>query len=200
MEPSLDKRLSLDGSMCILERVRFTDSGHFRVTDLQGFLISNTELEVEGERLARSMEKENLFRTKPFNLFSLVIPLAIFPSLSLALWHSLPFLSFTFHFAHPLSFSPSPFLPLPPPYFPVPAYKLPPLYVAIISLLSLLVFLLCVCLLSCLMKVRRRAERARALARIAQESGKGDGEAFRQVTPQFPCMTATESCSAGRAG
>ena len=52
VDPSLDKRLSLDGSMCILERVRFSDSGLFRVTDLQGFLISNTELEVEGEREA----------------------------------------------------------------------------------------------------------------------------------------------------
>lgn len=63
------------------------------------------------------------------------------------------------------------------------AYKLPQLYVAIISLLSLLAFLLLVCLLSCLIKVHRRAERARKIALIAQQAGKGDGEAFRQVKP-----------------
>ncbi|KAJ8334413.1 hypothetical protein SKAU_G00400520 [Synaphobranchus kaupii] len=120
VDRSLDKRLSVDGSMCILERVRFSDSGLFRVTDLQGFIISNTELEVE-------------------------------------------------------------------------AYKLPTLYVAIISLMSLLVFLLCLCLLSCLVKVRRRGERARAIARIAQEAGKGDGETFRQVVHEAYTRFSEES-------
>ncbi|XP_035284843.1 uncharacterized protein LOC118233343 isoform X2 [Anguilla anguilla] len=119
-EPSLDKRLSVDGSMLILERVRFSDSGQFTVTDLQGFVISNTEVEVE-------------------------------------------------------------------------AYKLPPLYVAIISLLSLLVFLLFVCLLSCLAKVHYRAKRARAIARIAQEAGKGDGETFRQVVHEAYTRFTEES-------
>uniref|UniRef100_A0A8C1VB57 Uncharacterized protein n=2 Tax=Cyprinus carpio TaxID=7962 RepID=A0A8C1VB57_CYPCA len=66
-------------------------------------------------------------------------------------------------------------------YLHVQPYKLPQLYVAIISLLSLLAFLLLVCLLSCLIKVHRRAERARKIALIAQQAGKGDGEAFRQV-------------------
>lgn len=67
------------------------------------------------------------------------------------------------------------------------AYKLPQLNVAIISLLSLLAFLLLVCLLSCLTKVHRRAERARKITLIAQQAGKGDGEAFRQVkqSPDF---------------
>ncbi|XP_061111884.1 uncharacterized protein LOC133137568 [Conger conger] len=120
MDAGLDKRLSLDRSMCILERVRFSDSGVFMVTDLEGFLISNTELEVE-------------------------------------------------------------------------AYKLPPLYVAIISLLSLLVFLLCLCLLSCLVKVHRRTLRARAIARIAQEAGKGDGENFRQVVHEAYTRFTEES-------
>ncbi|KAI1901948.1 hypothetical protein AGOR_G00039680 [Albula goreensis] len=120
MDPSLDKRLSLDGSMCILERVRFSDSGLFRVTDLQGLPVSNVYLEVE-------------------------------------------------------------------------AYKLPTLYVAIISLVSLLVFLLLMCLLSCLIKVRRRAERARAIARIAREAGKGDGEAFRQVVHEAYTRFTEES-------
>ncbi|XP_043093045.1 uncharacterized protein LOC122342913 [Puntigrus tetrazona] len=66
-------------------------------------------------------------------------------------------------------------------YLHVEPYKLPQLYVAIISLLSLLAFLLLVCLLSCLIKVHRRAERARKITLIAQQAGKGDGEAFRQV-------------------
>ncbi|XP_067217765.1 uncharacterized protein, partial [Chanodichthys erythropterus] len=65
-------------------------------------------------------------------------------------------------------------------YLHVEPYKLPQLYVAIISLLSLLAFLLLVCLLSCLIKVHRRAERARKISLIAQQAGKGDGEAFRQ--------------------
>ncbi|KAL0167277.1 hypothetical protein M9458_039121, partial [Cirrhinus mrigala] len=65
-------------------------------------------------------------------------------------------------------------------YLHVEPYKLPQLYVAIISLLSLLAFLLLVCLLSCLIKVHRRAERARKITLIAQQAGKSDGEAFRQ--------------------
>ncbi|XP_056124375.1 uncharacterized protein LOC130102381 isoform X2 [Rhinichthys klamathensis goyatoka] len=65
-------------------------------------------------------------------------------------------------------------------YLNVEPYKLPQLYVAIISLLSLLAFLLLVCLLSCLIKVHRRADRARKLSLIAQQAGKGDGDAFRQ--------------------
>ncbi|ROL45930.1 hypothetical protein DPX16_4744 [Anabarilius grahami] len=66
-------------------------------------------------------------------------------------------------------------------YLHVEPYKLPQLYVAIISLLSLLAFLLLVCLLSCVIKVHRRAERARKISLIAQQAGKGDGEAFRQL-------------------
>ena len=62
------------------------------------------------------------------------------------------------------------------------AYKLPTLYVAILSLLGFLVLLLLVCLLSCLINVRRRAEKARQIALIAQQAGKGDGDAFVKVT------------------
>ncbi|XP_057210669.1 uncharacterized protein LOC130566872 [Triplophysa rosa] len=66
-------------------------------------------------------------------------------------------------------------------YLHVEPYKLPQLYVAIIALLSLLAFLLLVCLLSCLIKVHRRAEKARKITLIAQQAGKGEGEVFRQV-------------------
>nr|XP_023649904.1 INO80 complex subunit E isoform X2 [Paramormyrops kingsleyae] len=66
-------------------------------------------------------------------------------------------------------------------YLTVDPYKLPSLYVAIISLLSLLAFLLCVCLFSCMLKVHRRAEKAKAIAKIAQHAGKEEGETFRQV-------------------
>lgn len=53
---------------------------------------------------------------------------------------------------------------------------------AIIALLGLVVFLLLVCLLSCLIKVKKRAKRAAALEKIAQNAGKEEeGEAFRQV-------------------
>ncbi|XP_077430828.1 uncharacterized protein LOC144057302 [Vanacampus margaritifer] len=61
-------------------------------------------------------------------------------------------------------------------------YKLESIYVAIIALLSLLVFLLLACLLSCLIKVHKRAKRTAALEKIAKNAGKEDeGEAFRQV-------------------
>uniref|UniRef100_A0AAY4CRC2 Uncharacterized protein n=1 Tax=Denticeps clupeoides TaxID=299321 RepID=A0AAY4CRC2_9TELE len=60
-------------------------------------------------------------------------------------------------------------------YLEVEAYKMPPLYVAILSLLGLLAFLLLVCLLSCLIKVHRRAEKAKRISLIAQQAGKGEG-------------------------
>ncbi|XP_067093456.1 histone-lysine N-methyltransferase 2D [Osmerus mordax] len=104
---SLEGRLSLEGSVCILESLTGSDTGHFQVSDTLGFPVSNVYLVVE-------------------------------------------------------------------------AYKLPPVYVAIISLVGLLAFLLLVCLLSCLFKVRKRAKRAEALEKIAH-SKVDDGEAFRQV-------------------
>ncbi|CAB1334203.1 unnamed protein product [Coregonus sp. 'balchen'] len=73
----LEGRISLDPSVVILDQVKASDAGHFRVTDILGFPVSNVYLEVE-------------------------------------------------------------------------AYKLPSLYVAIIALVGFLVFLLLVCLLSCL--------------------------------------------------
>lgn len=63
-----------------------------------------------------------------------------------------------------------------------PAYKLPPLTVAVLSLLGLVAFMLLVCLLSCLYKVHRRNEKNKKLTVLAQQAGKGDGQAFRQVT------------------
>lgn len=62
------------------------------------------------------------------------------------------------------------------------AYKLPPLTVAILSMLSLIAFMLLICLLSCLYKVHKRNEKNKKLLLIAQQAGKGDGDAFRQVT------------------
>ncbi|XP_065142715.1 uncharacterized protein [Paramisgurnus dabryanus] len=66
-------------------------------------------------------------------------------------------------------------------YLHVEPYKLPQLYVAILSLLSLLAFLLLVCLVSCLIKVHQREKRARKIILIAQQAGKNEGETFRQV-------------------
>ncbi|XP_010899751.4 uncharacterized protein LOC105028595 [Esox lucius] len=120
LDPLLDRRLTVEGSMCILERVRVSDRGLFRVTDQFGFPVTNIYLEVE-------------------------------------------------------------------------AYKLPTLYVAILSLLGLLVFLLLVCLFSCLINVHRRAEKARKIALIAQQAGKGDGEAFVKVVQEAYTRFAEES-------
>uniref|UniRef100_A0AAY4CSL8 Uncharacterized protein n=1 Tax=Denticeps clupeoides TaxID=299321 RepID=A0AAY4CSL8_9TELE len=78
-------------------------------------------------------------------------------------------------------------------YLEVEAYKMPPLYVAILSLLGLLAFLLLVCLLSCLIKVHRRAEKAKRISLIAQQAGKGDGEAFRQVVHEAYTRFAEDS-------
>lgn len=62
------------------------------------------------------------------------------------------------------------------------AYKLPPLTLAILSLLGLVALMLLACLLSCLYKVHKRNEKNKKLMLIAQQAGKSDGEAFRQVT------------------
>ncbi|XP_069575241.1 uncharacterized protein [Brachyistius frenatus] len=66
-------------------------------------------------------------------------------------------------------------------YINLEAYKLPPLTLAILSMLGLIAFMLLVCLLSCLYKVHQRNEKNKKLMLIAQQAGKGDGEAFRQV-------------------
>ncbi|KAL2080164.1 hypothetical protein ACEWY4_023957 [Coilia grayii] len=63
-------------------------------------------------------------------------------------------------------------------------YKLPTTSVAILSLLGLVGLMLLMCLLSCQIKVRRRNEKARKIALIAQQAGKGDGDAFRQVVTE----------------
>ncbi|KAI4883318.1 hypothetical protein NFI96_005813 [Prochilodus magdalenae] len=63
----------------------------------------------------------------------------------------------------------------------VQAYRLPTVFVAVISLVALTVVLLLVCLVSCLVTVRRRAAKARAIEKIAQNAGKEEGDAFRQV-------------------
>ncbi|XP_046874629.1 uncharacterized protein LOC124466800 [Hypomesus transpacificus] len=122
VDPGLDGRLTVEGSMIILERVRARDSGWFTVTDLTGFSVATIHLTVE-------------------------------------------------------------------------AYKLPTLYVAILSLLGLLAFLLLVCLLSCLFKVRQRTEKARKIALIAQQAGKGDGDAFRHVVQEAYNKFTEESTS-----
>ncbi|CAL8253930.1 unnamed protein product [Lota lota] len=63
----------------------------------------------------------------------------------------------------------------------VDAFKLSNLYVVILSLLGLIALLLVLCLLSCLYKVHRRNQKNKKLTLIAQQAGKGDGQAFRQV-------------------
>ncbi|XP_058474524.1 uncharacterized protein LOC131447087 [Solea solea] len=66
-------------------------------------------------------------------------------------------------------------------YIEVEAYRLPRLTVSILSMLGLIAFLLLVCLLSCLYKVHKRNEKNKKLELIAQQAGKSEGDAFRQV-------------------
>ncbi|KAF6733638.1 hypothetical protein FQA47_025086 [Oryzias melastigma] len=73
------------------------------------------------------------------------------------------------------------------------AYKLPPLTTAILALLGLVAFMLLVCLLSCLYSVHKRNEKNRKLMLIAQQAGKGDGEAFRQVVAEAYTRFTEES-------
>ncbi|XP_051992597.1 uncharacterized protein LOC127650956 isoform X2 [Xyrauchen texanus] len=120
LDPALEGRVSVEGSLFYLKKVKASDMGVFRVMDYSGFRIADVYLHVE-------------------------------------------------------------------------PYKLPQLYVAIISLLSLVAFLLLVCLLSCLIKVHRRAERARKITLIAQQAGKGDGETFRQVVHEAYTRFAEET-------
>ncbi|XP_051519817.1 uncharacterized protein LOC127421094 [Myxocyprinus asiaticus] len=120
LDPALEGRVSVEGSLFYLKKVKVSDMGVFRVMDYSGFRIADVYLHVE-------------------------------------------------------------------------PYKLPQLYVAILSLLSLLAFLLLVCLLSCLIKVHRRAERARKITLIAQQAGKGDGETFRQVVHEAYTRFAEET-------
>uniref|UniRef100_A0A8C2X5K0 Uncharacterized protein n=1 Tax=Cyclopterus lumpus TaxID=8103 RepID=A0A8C2X5K0_CYCLU len=63
----------------------------------------------------------------------------------------------------------------------VQAYKLPALPVAILCLLSVIAFMLLLCLLSCVYRMHEKKEKNKKLTLLAQQSGKGDGEAFRQV-------------------
>ncbi|KAM4725888.1 uncharacterized protein FYW61_013931 [Anableps anableps] len=78
-------------------------------------------------------------------------------------------------------------------YINVDAYKLPPLAVAILAMLGLIVFMLLVCLQSCLYKIHKRNEKNKKLTLIAQQAGKGDGEAFRQVVHEAYSRFTEES-------
>ncbi|XP_071355426.1 uncharacterized protein [Trachinotus anak] len=78
-------------------------------------------------------------------------------------------------------------------YVEVEAYKLPPLTVAILAMLGLIAFMLLVCLLSCLYKVHKRNEKNKKLMLLAQQAGKGDGEAFRQVVHEAYTRFTEES-------
>ncbi|XP_074542279.1 uncharacterized protein LOC141802619 [Halichoeres trimaculatus] len=78
-------------------------------------------------------------------------------------------------------------------YIDVEPYKLPPLTVAVLSLLGLIAFMLLVCLLSCVYRVHKRNEKNKKLLLLAQQAGKGDGEAFRQVVHEAYTRFAEES-------
>ncbi|ROL48174.1 hypothetical protein DPX16_6669 [Anabarilius grahami] len=80
-------------------------------------------------------------------------------------------------------------------YLEIEAYKLPKLYIAIIALVALLVLLLLVCLVSCLVKIRKRAAKARAIEEKAQNAGKVEGDTFRKVVKEA-CTRQNEEAPA----
>ncbi|XP_027142434.1 uncharacterized protein LOC104929041 isoform X1 [Larimichthys crocea] len=120
LDPMLEGRLTVEGSLLMMKKVNVADTGVFKVTDLSGFTVAHVYIEVD-------------------------------------------------------------------------AYKLPPLTVAILSLVGLIAFMLLVCLLSCIYKMHRRNEKSKRLMLIAQQAGKGDGEAFRQVVHEAYTRFAEES-------
>lgn len=52
-------RISLDPSVVILDQVKASDVGQFKVTDILGFPVSNVYLEVEGEERGMNGGEEN---------------------------------------------------------------------------------------------------------------------------------------------
>ncbi|XP_067254872.1 uncharacterized protein si:dkeyp-77h1.4 [Chanodichthys erythropterus] len=80
-------------------------------------------------------------------------------------------------------------------YLEIEAYKLPKLYIAIIALVALLVLLLLVCLVSCLVKIRKRAAKARAIEEKVQNAGKVEGDTFRKVVKEA-CTRQNEEAPA----
>lgn len=78
-------------------------------------------------------------------------------------------------------------------YIEVEPYKLPNLTVAILSLLGLVAFMLLICLLSCLYKVHKRNEKNKKLELLAQQAGKAEGDAFRQVVHEAYTRFTEES-------
>ncbi|XP_057684681.1 uncharacterized protein LOC130910996 [Corythoichthys intestinalis] len=119
-DPQLAYRLSVEGSELLIRKVRLSDEGVFKITDLAGFPVAHVYVDVVDS-------------------------------------------------------------------------KMPPLTVAILSLLSVLAFMLVACLLSCLDKVHKRNEKNKKLLLLAQQAGKGDGEAFRQVVHEAYSRFTEES-------
>ncbi|XP_030596196.1 uncharacterized protein LOC115787588 [Archocentrus centrarchus] len=78
-------------------------------------------------------------------------------------------------------------------YIDVTPYKMTSLTLAILSLLGLVAVMLLVCLLSCLYRVHKRNEKNKKLMLIAQQAGKRDGEAFRQVVREAYSRFTEES-------
>ncbi|XP_068431447.1 uncharacterized protein [Clinocottus analis] len=108
LDPQLEGRLILEGTQLVLKKVHTADTGVFKVTDLDGFPVVHSHVEVE-------------------------------------------------------------------------AYKLPPLTMAVLCLLSVIASMLLLCLLSCVYRMHKRNEKNRKLTLLAQQPTKGDGDAFRQV-------------------
>ncbi|XP_065101883.2 uncharacterized protein [Paramisgurnus dabryanus] len=77
-------------------------------------------------------------------------------------------------------------------YLEVEEYRLPNLFIAIIALVALLVLLLLVCLISCLIKIRKRAAKAKA---TEENTDKAEGDAFRQVVKDA-CTNQNEEAPA----
>ncbi|XP_068431448.1 uncharacterized protein [Clinocottus analis] len=120
LDPQLEGRLILEGTQLVLKKVHTADTGVFKVTDLDGFPVVHSHVEVE-------------------------------------------------------------------------AYKLPPLTMAVLCLLSVIASMLLLCLLSCVYRMHKRNEKNRKLTLLAQQPTKGDGDAFRQ--PQAELLLGERNVS-----
>ncbi|XP_035765203.1 uncharacterized protein LOC102780419 [Neolamprologus brichardi] len=160
------KRLSVSEKRVVLHSVRMTDEGSFTVKDSEGKVKIRTCLNVRGK-----------WRSELYSILSALID----HSVSKVLKHHSCCHRRLIISRHGCFFLTRPRLSRS-------AYKLPPLTLAILSLLGVVALMLLACLLSCIYKVHKRNEKNKKLTLIAQQAGKSDGEAFRQEPHTEPLL------------
>lgn len=51
LDPMLEGRLTVEGSLLMMKKVNVADTGVFKVTDLSGFTVAHVYIEVDGKRI-----------------------------------------------------------------------------------------------------------------------------------------------------